>query len=153
MSNNDLAWTVLLDWSSILRILKIHSINQISEFKREKALKKITKTYGSNKLLELDPSDLDIMVASELRELMKKELTVNEKKRERLEKQMKSKIIPMKRGGIIKIDPRDFKDLDPDAEPEEIFDYLYKKFSGENSDDDEDDDSNNYQEDSSGFYI
>ena len=152
MSNIDLSWTILLDWSNILRILNLHSVKQISELKKEKALKKITKIYGTQKLLELNPADLDIMVASELKELMKKELTVNEKKRDRLEKQMRSKIIPMKRGGIIKIDPRDFKDLDPNAEPEEIFDYLYKKFQGD-GDDEEEDDSDKYQEDSSGFYI
>ena len=45
MSEKELAWTVKLDWLNILHLLGLHSIIQISELKRERALRKITKTY------------------------------------------------------------------------------------------------------------
>ncbi len=156
MSEKELAWTVKLDWLNILQILGFHSIIQIPEFKREKAIRKTTKTFGSDVLLEFECDELDQLVADELKELMKKELSLQARKGERIEKQMRSKVIPFKRGGIIKIDPRDFKDLDPNADPEEIMKALYKKFMGEHEhddDDEKDDDKNKYSEDSTGYYI
>lgn len=153
MSDRELVWTIKLDWLNILGILNLRSIHQIAELKREKAIKKVTKSYGTDVLLEMDPEELDVLVASELQEVMKKELSMNAKRKEKMEKDLRSKVIPFKQGGIVKIDPRDFKDLDPDAEPEEIFKYLSKKFLGNGDDDNDDEDDNNIQEDSSGFYI
>ena len=154
MSEKELAWTVKLDWFNIIQILGLHSIIQIPEFKREKALRKITKTFESDVLMEFECDELDELVADELKELMKKELITQARNEERIEKEMRSKVIPFKRGGIIKIDPRDFKDLDPNADPEEIMKALYKKFMGKHDDDDEnDDDKNKYTEDSTGYYI
>jgi hypothetical protein len=154
MSEKELTWTAKLDWLNILQILGLHSIIQISELKRDRAIKKITKTFGYDVLIELECDELDKLVADELKELMKKELTMQARKEERIEKQMRSKIIPFKRGGIIKIDPRDFKDIDPNADPEEIIKAFYKKFMGERDDDDEkDEDKNKFTEDSTGYYI
>jgi len=59
----------------------------------------------------------------------------------------------MKRGGIIRIDPREFKDLkDLDGDPEKMLKYFYKKFLGK-EDDDKDDDKDKYREDDTGYYI
>ena len=152
MSEKEHIWAVKLDWLNILCLLNLNSIRQINEFKKEKAIKKLTKIYSTETLLDLEPAELDELVANELRDLMKKELSMNARKQEKLEREMRSKIIPFKRGVIIKIDPRDFKDLDVNAEPEDILKYFYKKFiKGE--DDDNDDDQDKYSEDDKGYYI
>jgi len=44
MSEKEYSWTIKLEWLSILNQLGLESINQISELKRDKAIKKITKT-------------------------------------------------------------------------------------------------------------
>ena len=148
------SWTIQLDWLNILNLLGLESINQISELKRDKAIKKITKTFGNETLLELDPSELDNLVADELKELMKKELTLRQKKQEQVKQEMRSKFVPFKQGGIIKIDPRDFKDLDLDSDnPEDLLKALYKKLMGDREGDDEEDEDNNFHEDSTGYYI
>ncbi len=152
MTDKDFCWTVKLDWLNILRKLDLNSINSIQEFKKEKAIKKITKTYGTDTLLDLEPDKLDKIVANELKELMRKELSLNARKQEQLEKEMRSKFIPFKNGGIIKINPKDFKDLDPDADPDEIMKKLAKKFL-QGEDDDKDDDKDKYKEDNTGYYI
>ena len=143
-----------LDWLNILRILKLDSINQIPEFKREKAIKKVTKTYDIDTLMDLDPFELDELVAEELKELMRKELNnIRARDKERLEQQ--SKFVPFKNGGIFKINPRDFKDLDIDpenADPEEILKQIAKKLM-KDDDDDSDDDNKKYKEDNTGYYI
>jgi len=154
MSEKEFSWTIKLDWLNILNLLDLNSINQISEIKREKAIRRITKNFGTEILLDLECYELDRLVAAELKELMKKELSLMSKREERIEKEMRSKIIPFKQGGIIKIDPRDFKDLDPNADPEDIIKAFYKKIMGEHDDDEENDDDNNkYTEDSTGYYI
>ena len=87
---------------------------------------------------------------------MRKELAIQARNLEKAEKQMRSKMIPFKHGGIIKMDPRDFEDLDPDADPEEILKHFYKKFMGKQDGkdkDDKDDESKNYREDNTGYYI
>ena len=152
MSEKDICWTVKLDWLNILRLLRLVSINQIQELKREKAIKKITKTFSTEVLLDLQPEELDKLVVNELRELMHKELSMNTRKKERMEKEMRQRFVPFKNGGIIKINPRDFKDLDLNAEPEDIIKQLAKKFL-KDDDDDSEDDKNNYKEDSTGYYI
>ncbi|MFX0005911.1 MAG: hypothetical protein ACFFA7_04695 [Promethearchaeota archaeon] len=150
---NLLSWAVKLDWLNILSKLNLESISQIPKFKKEKALKRITKFYGLEALLEFDPDYLDNLVINELKELMKKELLLNERKQERMEKELRDKIIPFKRGSIIKIDPRDFKDFKDDPEdPDKIFKYFYKKLLGKD-DDDSDDDNDNYKEDNTHYYI
>lgn len=153
MSEKDTYWSVKLDWLNILKILKLDSINQIQEFKRKKAIKKITKTFDIDTLMDLDPFELDKLVADELKELMRKELSINARKKERLEKDMQSKFFPFKNGGIFKINPRDFKDFDPEnSDPEEFLRKIAKKFM-KDDDDDSDDDKKKYKEDNTGYYI
>ena len=155
MSEKDSFWSVKLDWLNILQILKLESINQIPEFKRKKAMRKVTKTYDIDTLMEMDPFELDELVADELKELMRKELSFNARKKQRLEKEMQSKFVPFKNGGIFKINPRDFKDLDIDpenADPEEILKQIAKKLM-KDDDDDSDDDQKKYKEDNTGYYI
>ncbi len=148
--NKEYSWSVKLDWLNILSKLNLESISQIPEFKKDKAIKRITKFYGIEALLEFEPSYLDKLIVNELKELMKKELLLNTRRQEKIEKEMRDKIIPLKRGGIIKIDPRDLKDFKGD--PEDALKYFYKKFLGED-DDDKDDDNDNYKEDNTGYYI
>ena len=154
MSKKHTNWSVKLDWLNILRILKLDSINQIQEFKREKAILRVTKTYDIDTLMEMDPIELDKLVVHELRELMRKELNnIRARKKERLEQQ--SKFVPFKNGGVFKINPRDFKDLniDPEnADPEEILKQIAKKLM-KDDDDDSDDDKKKYKEDTTGYYI
>jgi len=156
MLEKDTYWSVKLDWLSILQILKLESINQIPEFKRGKAIKKVTKTYDIDTLIEMDPIELDKLVVHELRDLMRKELNnIKARKKERLEQ--RSKFVPFKNGGVFKINPRDFKDLDIDpenADPEEILKQIAKKLM-KDDDDDSDDDKNKkkYKEDTTGYYI
>jgi hypothetical protein len=151
--NKLLSWAVKLDWLNILSKLNLESISQIPKFKKEKALKRITKFYGPEALLEFEPDYLDNLVINELKELMKKELLLNERKQERMEKELRDKIIPFKRGSIIKFDPRDFKDFKGDPEnADKILKYFYKKLLGKD-DDDSDDDKDNYKEDNTHYYI
>ncbi|MFX1503615.1 MAG: hypothetical protein ACFFDH_21825 [Promethearchaeota archaeon] len=146
-------WATKLDWLNILSMLNLESISQIPEFKKDRAIKRITKFYSTEELLEFDPSYLDKLVVNELRELMKKELLQNEREKERMEKAFRNKVIPMKRGGIIRIDPRDLKDLkDFEGDPEKMMKYFYKKLLG-SDDDDKDDDKDKYKEDNTGYYI
>ena len=156
MPEKEFIWTVKLDWLNILSLLNLRSIHQIAEVKREKAIAKLTKSFGTETLLDIEPAQLDQLVANELRDLMKKELSLYEKRRERLEKGMRSKVVPFKQGGIIKIDPRDFKDIDPNADPEKIMDILTKKLMGgedDEEDNDDKDDKDKYHEDKTGYYI
>lgn len=154
MSEKDSFWSMKLDWLNILNSLKLDSINQIPEFKREKAVRKVTKTYDIDTLMELDPIELDKLVVHELRELMRKELGINARKKQQLEQEMQSKFVPFKNGGVFKINPRDFKDLDIDpenADPEEILKQIAKKLMKD--DDDDSDDEKKYKEDNTGYYI
>jgi hypothetical protein len=148
--NKQFIWTTKLDWLNIISTLRLESISQIPEFKRDKAIKRITKFYSTEALLEFEPNYLDKLVVNELKELMKKELILHAKKQERIEKQLRNKIIPFNKGGIIKIDPRDLKDFKGD--PEEMLKNLYKKLLGDD-DDDNDDDKDKYKEDNTQYYI
>jgi hypothetical protein len=148
--NKQFIWTTKLDWLNIITILGLESISQIPEFKKDKAIRRITKFYSTEALLEFEPSYLDKLVVNELKELMKKELILHARKQERLEKELRNKIIPFNKGGIIKIDPRDLKDFKGD--PEEMLKNLYKKLLGDD-DDDNDDDKDNYKEDNTHYYI
>ncbi|MFX1347280.1 MAG: hypothetical protein ACFE92_01265 [Promethearchaeota archaeon] len=148
--NQHFSWTIKLDWLNILAMLNLESISQIPEFKKDKAIRRITKFYGNKALMEFEPSYLDKLVVNELKELMKKELLQYAKREEKIQKEFRDKIIPMKRGGIIRIDPQDLKDFKGD--PQDILKYFYKKFMGED-DDDTDDDADDYKEDKTGYYI
>ena len=148
--NKDYSWSTKLDWLNILSFLNLESISQVPEYKKDKAIKRITKFYGPEALMEFEPSYLDKLVTNELKELMKKELLLNARRQEKIEKDLRDKIIPLKRGGIIKIDPRDLKDFKGD--PEDMLKYFYKKFLGED-DDDKDDEKDKYKEDNTGYYI
>lgn len=149
--NKQFCWTAKLDWLNILSILNLESISEIPEFKKDKAIRRVTKFYGLEALMEFEPSYLDKLVVNELKELMKKELRLKAEEVRRTEKQLRDTITPFKSGGIIKIDPRDLpKDFKGD--PEEILKYFRKKFLGKD-DDDNDDDKDNYKEDNTGYYI
>jgi hypothetical protein len=150
--DKELLWTIKLDWLNIVSLLDLDNINQITELKKLKALRKITGKYGSEKLMEYDPEYLENLVADELKELMKKELTINAKKQAEREREIRSKVIPFKKGGIIKLDPRDLKDFNGDEN--ELLKYFYKKFLGRDDDDKDDDkDKDRYKEDNTGYYI
>ncbi|MFX1386454.1 MAG: hypothetical protein ACFE9M_04480 [Promethearchaeota archaeon] len=144
--NKEFCWTTKLDWLNILSLLNLDSISQIPEFKKDKAIRRITKFYNKEALMEFEPDYLDRLIVNELKELMKKELLQNERKQREAEKELRDKIIPFKRGGIIKLDPRDFK-----GNPEDIINY-FKKFLGKD-DEDNDDDNDKYKEDNTGYYI
>ncbi len=153
-NEEELSWTVKLDWLNIVLMLKLQSITEIPEFKREKAIKRVSKMYGLQTLTECEPETLDKFVVNELRDILKKELIQNSKKQERMEKEIRNKFIPMKKGGIIRLDPRDLKDFKGD--PEEMLKYLYKKFLGEGGDgddDDKDDRKDKNKDDNTGYYI
>lgn len=145
-------WSAQLDWLNIIHILGLDSVNQIPESKKEKALRKLDKLYGTEVLLSLKPEELDELVAGELRELMRKELTAQAKREAQMEREMQNKLMDLKRGNVIGINMNDLKDLDPNASPEDIIKYLSKKFF-KTDDDDEDDDKDRYNEDRTGYYI
>lgn len=152
MSDKEI-WTIKLDWLNIVNLLGLDKIEQISEIKKEKAIKKISKSFDIDVLLEKDPDELDKIVADELREIMKKELTQKAKDQERREREFQSNFIPFKNGGIINIDPRDLKDLDIDidGDPYDLLKKLAKKFF--RGDNDSDDDKDKTKEDNTGYYI
>ncbi|MFX1488303.1 MAG: hypothetical protein ACFFBI_04090 [Promethearchaeota archaeon] len=152
MAENDKEsrWTIKLDWLNILSMLNLDNINQITESKKTRAIKKLTSIYGFEKLMTFEPDYLEKLMVKELKEVMKKELALNARRKEKLEREMRNKVIPFKRGGIIKLDPQDLKDFKGD--PEEMLKYFYKKFLGDN-DDDNDDDKDKYKEDNTGYYI
>ena len=83
-NEKELRWTIKLDWSNIVIMLKLNSINQISELKKGKAIRRLTKMYGPEKLMEFEPEHLDDLVVNELKNLMKKELSLNAKKQKYL---------------------------------------------------------------------
>lgn len=150
---NDFRWTVKLDWSVIVSLLKLNNINQITELKKGKAIRRLTRIHGSEELMAFEPEHLENLVITELKDLMKKELSLNAKKQKEMERELRNKIIPFKRGGIIKLDPRDLKDFKGD--PEDMLKYLYKKFLGDSGkeDDKDDDKKDKYKEDRDHYYI
>ena len=150
MSDKEI-WSIKLDWLNIVHLLGLDSISQISEIKRDKAIKKITKLYGTEDLMDAEHSFLDKIVANELKELMRKELGLKAKQEEKRERDLRNNFMPFKNGGIINIDPRDFKDLDLNGDPQEILKKLAKRFFNPDKDDDDDRDTKN--EDSTGYYI
>jgi len=145
------AWAILLDWSNIVHLMGLDSIYQIPEHKREKVVKKLTKLYDTELLLSFTPSELDELVANELNILMKKELISHERQKKRIEKQLRSRMGPL-RQGIIPIDMNDLKDLDPKV-LEDIKKFFFKKIMGKEDEDDNDDDSDKNIDDKTGYYI
>ncbi len=146
--NGNEAWALLLDWSNILSILGLEVIDQIPEFKRERVIKKISKLYEAESLLSFKPSELDELVANELRELMKKELTTHARQKERLEKQMKAKMSPFKNPGVMRIDMNDIKNM-----PDELKDFFTRQLTGKKPDNDQEEDDDKYSEDKNSYYI
>ena len=140
-------WAYQLDWLNIVSILRLDSIEQIPETKRERVIKKISKLYGAESLLSFKPSELDELVANDLRELMKKELIMHARRKEKIAKQMKAKMSPLKNPGVIGIDMNEIKDMNPD----ELMKFFSNKFMGKKNDDDQDDDK--YSEDKNSYYI
>ena len=144
-------WALQLDWLNILKILGLVKIEQIPESKKSKALKRIDKVYGSELLYTLKPEELDQIVANELRSLMKKELNEISKQNEKIEKEIRNKMLGPKKGGVIGIN---MNDLDPNADIEDIIKFLSKKFNRADDDDDFDtDEEDGPDEDKSGIYI
>jgi hypothetical protein len=146
-------WSYQLDWLNIISILGLDSITQIPEYKKDKAIKKLSKTYGDDVLLTLKPNELDELVANELSDLMRKELTMHARKQEKMEREFKNQFGSLKKGGIIPINLNDLKDIDPDVDLEELIKYFSKKFMGDDDDADGDDDLDSYDDDKSGYYI
>jgi len=142
------AWVYQLDWLNIVTIMGLDTINQIPEDKRIRVTKKLSKLYSSKSLLSFNPQELDELVASELKNLMEKELRTHAKQKERIEKQMKSRMPSFKQPGVIPIDMNDIKNL-----PEEVKKMLSKMFMQNEGDDDNDDDNNDYSEDKNSYYI
>ncbi len=152
MSDKEI-WTIKLDWLNIVYLLGLESIDEISEQKKDKVIKKISRTIDKETLLDLDPHKLDKIVADELAEVMKKELTQKARENEKKEKELRTNFIPFNNGANIYIDPKDLKDfnIDMDGDPQEFLKKIAKKlFSG---DTDPDDDNDKSQEDSTGYYI
>ena len=143
------AWAYQLDWLNIVSILRLDIIDQIPEDKRERVIKRITKLYGTESLLSFKPSELDELVANELRELMKKELIMHARQKQKIEKQMKAKMSPLKNPGVIGIDMNEIKDMNPD----ELMKFFSNKLMGKKNDDDQDDDNDKYSEDKHSYYI
>ena len=143
------AWAYQLDWLNIVSILRLDSIEQIPEIKRERVIKRISKLYGAESLLSFKPSELDELVANDLRELMKKELIMHARRKEKIAKQMKAKNSPLKNPGVIGIDMNEIKDMNPD----ELMKFFSNKFMGKKNDDDRDDDNDKYSEDKNSYYI
>jgi hypothetical protein len=153
MSESDI-WSFQLDWLNIIELLGLHSINQIPESKKQKAIKKITKLYGTEVLLTLKPNELDELIADELKGLLKRELMDDARQKEKLEREIRHNVFPLKKGKIIGINMSDLGDLDPNADMEEIMRYLSKKFLNDEEDDDEkDDDLGDSDDDKTGIYI
>jgi len=142
------AWVYQLDWLNIVTIMGLDTINQIPEDKRIRVTKKLSKLYSSESLLSFKPQELDELVASELKNLMEKELRTHAKQKERIKKQMKSRIPSFKQPGVIPIDMNDIKNL-----PEEVKKMLSKMFMQNEGDDDSEDDSDDYNEDKHSYYI
>lgn len=144
-------WSFQLDWLSILKILGLVKIEQIPESKKSKALKRINKVYDAEILNTLKPEELDQIVANELRVLMKKELSAIDKQNEKIEKEIRDKMLGPKKGGVIGIN---MSDLDPNADIEDIIKFLSRKLNKNDDDDDFDlDDEDEPDEDKSGIYI
>lgn len=146
-------WRVKLDWLSILEKLGLSSIDNIPEYKRERAIKNVAKTFPKDELLDASPTELDDLVANELKDLMRKELKEKQRKENEMREKFKKNIVPLKQGGIIRINPKDLKDLDTDGNPEDILKYLYKKIFGKDAKRDERDEEDNIDEDKTGYYI
>jgi len=143
------AWAYQLDWLNIVSILRLDSIEQIPETKRDRVVKRISKLYGAESLLSFKPSELDELVANDLRELMKKELIMHARRKEKIAKQMKAKMSPFKNPGVIGIDMNEIKDMNPD----ELMKFFSNKLMGKKKDDDQDDDNDKYSEDKHSYYI
>jgi len=145
------AWVYQLDWSNIITILGLDKMEQIPEDKRIRVTKKLSKLYGSESMLSFKPQELDELVASELKNLMEKELRSHAKQKEKMEKQMKARMPSLKRPGVIPIDVNDLKDMQ--NLPDEIKKMFSKMFMRNEGDDDNDDDSDKYSEDKNSYYI
>ena len=142
------AWAYQLDWLNIVTILGLDTIDQIPEDKIIRVTKKLSKLYSSESLLSFKPQELDELVASELKNLMEKELRTHAKQKERIQKQMKNRMPSFKRPGVIPIDMNDLKDL-----PDEVKKMFSKMFMQNEGDEDNDDDSDDYSEDKNSYYI
>ena len=143
------AWALQLDWLNIVSILGLDTIDQILESKKERAIRKITKDYGSELLLSFNPSELDELVANELRDLMKKEIASHARRKERQERQMRAKMAPFRNPGVMRIDMNEIKDMNP----EELMKFFSNRLMGKKDDDEDDEEDDTYSEDKDSYYI
>ena len=137
------AWTYQLDWLAIMRILGLEAISDIPEFKKEKAIKKMSKQYGDELLNSLTPHELDELMANELRDIMKKELIIIEKVKEKQERDLRNKIAPFNKAGVIGLD----------MDPEDFMKFFNKTMRRGDDDEDNDDDGDRNDDDKNGYYI
>ena len=142
------AWALQLDWLNIVSILGLDTIDQILESKKERAIRKITKDYGSELLLSFNPSELDELVANELRDLMKKEIASHARRKERQERQMRA-MAPFRNPGVMRIDMNEIKDMNP----EELMKFFSNRLMGKKDDDEDDEEDDTYSEDKDSYYI
>lgn len=146
------AWAFQLDWLNIVTILGFDTINQIPEDKKDSVIKKITKLYSTESLLSFLPQELDELVASELKNLMEKEIRVHARQKEKMQKQIRNRMPTANRPGVIGIDMNDLKDL-PD-EVKKMFSKMFMQKQGDDENNDEsDDESDDYGEDKNSYYI
>jgi hypothetical protein len=147
----DDSWSVQIDWLRVVRLLNLDSIDQVPEDKRQKAIKKISKSFDTDILFELTPEELDELVAHELREIMKKELSTIKREQQKMKREIQSHIIPLGKGAKFKINIDDLKKLD--GVNNDFLKKLLKMFNLDGNDDDDDDDDNRVHEDRTGYYI
>ena len=149
------AWAYQLNWLNIVSILRLDKYDDIPEAKRERAVKRISKLYGAESLLSFQPSELDELVANDLRELMKRELQMHARNKDKIAKQMKAEMSPLKNPGVIGIDVNEIKDMNFD-ELKKYFSNKYnlmRKKDDKDQNDDTDTDTDKYSEDKNSYYI
>ena len=149
MQNNK-KWTFKIDWLNVVQMLSLDSVEQIPEYKKEKAFSKLEKDFDSEYLADMEPEYLEELIGVELRKLMQKELMDIKKKQRELRKKSRSRIIPMKRGGIIKIDASDLKNM---KNLEEDVQDMLKGFLDNYFNPKDDEEEAGEDEDSTGYYI
>ncbi|MFX1324230.1 MAG: hypothetical protein ACFE8N_04690 [Promethearchaeota archaeon] len=141
-NDRDFLWTIKLDWFNILSKLNLDNIDHIPEDKKSKAIRRLTRIYGEDNLMDFEPEYLENLVVNELKDILKNKLMANARKQREMEQKIREKMIPFKNGRIINIDPREL--------PEEVRKY-FQRFLGD--DDEEDSDEDKYKEDRKSYYI
>ncbi|MEJ2248428.1 MAG: hypothetical protein P8Y70_00980 [Candidatus Lokiarchaeota archaeon] len=153
MFDYDDSWSIKIDWLNVLSILGLDSIEQIPEDKRQKAIKKVSKSFDADILSDLTPEELEELVANELRDILKREILAIKREKERMRRDIQNRIVPLGNGAKFKINIDDLKNLE--GMNNDFIKKLLKMFKGSDDDDDDDDDDNDSRihEDRTGYYI